>query len=126
MREVYQRDEYGENQERDLTMDALQKSRRKVVVAKLIVVISHDKGVIDCKQYEKMSSKFFKSYITRKFLALFQLAGKPHFKLWIQDGDPCQNSHAAKMALKECDADLCYPHQPEVRISIPLRISFIW
>ena len=32
IREVRQRDGYGENQERDLTMDALQKARRKVVV----------------------------------------------------------------------------------------------
>lgn len=81
-------------------------------LVKLIVAISYNKGVIDCEQYEKMSGEFFKSYITRKFPTLFQLAGKPHSKLWIQDGDPSQNSYAAKMALKECDADL---------LSIPAR-----
>ena len=81
-------------------------------LVKLIVAISYNKGVIDCEQYEKMSGEFFKSYITRKFPTLLQLAGKPHSKLWIQDGDPSQNSYSAKMALKECDADL---------LSIPAR-----
>ena len=63
-----------------------------------------------------MSGEFFKSYITRKFPALFKLAGKPHSKLWIQDGDPCQNSYAAKTALWEIGSELLSipPRSPDI------------
>ena len=85
-------------------------------MVKLIVAISYNKGVIECEQYEKMSGEFFKSYITRKFPALFKLAGKPHSKLWIQDGDPCQNSYAAKTAWSEFGAELLSipPRSPDI------------
>ena len=85
-------------------------------MVKLIIAISYNKGVIDCEQYKKMSGEFFKSYIAKKFPVLFKLAGKPHSKLWIQDGDPCQNSYAAKTALTECGAELLSipPRSPDI------------
>ena len=67
-------------------------------LVKLIVAISYNKGVIDCEQYEKMSGEFFKSYFTRKFPTLFQLARKPRSKLWIHNGN-CTESTAKR----ECD-----------------------
>ena len=85
-------------------------------LVKLMVAISFGKGVIDCEQYDKMSGDYFKGYISRKFPELFQKADKFPSKLWIQDGCPCQNSNAAKMAMSESDADLLSipPRSPDI------------
>ncbi len=45
-----------------------------------------------------MNGEYFKNYISRKFPKLIKLADKSPSRLWIQDGDPCQNSYAAKGA----------------------------
>ena len=81
-------------------------------VLKLIVAISFGKGVLDCEPYDKMNGEYFKNYISRKFPKLFKLADKSPSRLWIQDGDPCQNSYAAKGAYNECGSNL---------LSIPAR-----
>ncbi len=85
-------------------------------LGKLMVAISFGKGVIDCEQYDKMSGDYFKGYISRKFPTLFQTADKLPSKLWIQDGCPCQNSKAAKMAMSESEADLLSipPRSPDI------------
>lgn len=56
------------------------------------------------------------NYITHKFPVLFKKADKLHSKLWIQDGCPCQNSKAARIAMSESGASL---------LSIPPRSSHI-
>ena len=85
-------------------------------LVKLMVAISYGKGVIDCEQYDKMSGFYFKDYITRKFPVLFEKADKLHSRLWIQDGCPCQNSKAAKIAMNESGACLLSipPRSPDI------------
>ena len=83
---------------------------------KLMVAISFGKGIIDCEQYDKMSGNYFKGHMSRKFPTLFQTADKLPSELWIQDGCPCQNSKAAKMAMSESEADLLSipPRSPDI------------
>ena len=85
-------------------------------LVKLMVAISYGKGVIDCEQYDKMTGFYFKDYITLKFPDLFEKADKLHSKLWIQDGCPCQNSKAAKIAMSESGASLLSipPRSPDI------------
>ena len=85
-------------------------------LVKLMVAISYGKGVIDCEQYDKMTGFYFKDYISRKFPVLFQKADKLQSKLWIQDGCPCQNSKAAKLAMSESGASLLSipPRSPDI------------
>ena len=52
----------------------------------------------NCGPYDKMNGEYFKNYISRKFPKLIKLADKSPSVLWIQDGDPSQNSYAAKGA----------------------------
>ena len=73
---------------------------------RLIVAISYDKGVICCEQYEHMTGRYFASFIDEHFERLFQLAGKGESRLWMQDGDPCQNSALAKDAMRRANSTL--------------------
>lgn len=71
-----------------------------------MVAISYGKGVLDCEQHDKMTRSYFEEYINCKFLIFCQKADKLQAKLWIQEGYPCQNSQAAKMAVRESGSDL--------------------
>ena len=75
-------------------------------LVKLMVPISYGKGVLDCEQHDKMNGSYFGDYINRKFPIAIQKADKLQSKLWIQDGCPCQNSKAAKIAMRESGSDL--------------------
>ena len=68
-------------------------------VLRLLVAISHDKGVICCEPYEHMTGGNFATFVDQHFHRLFQLAGKGDSRLWMQDGDPSQNSALAKAAI---------------------------
>ncbi len=70
----------------------------------------------NCKPYDKMNGEYFKKYISRKFPKLIKLADKSPYRLWIQDGDLCQNSHAAKGAYNERGSNLLSIYLLEVRI----------
>ena len=67
---------------------------------RLIVAISYDKGVICCEPYEHMTGSYFATFVAEHFDRLFELAGKGVSRLWMQDGDPCQNSALAKAAIE--------------------------
>lgn len=75
-------------------------------VLKLMVAISYGKGVIMCEPYEKMSGSYFADFIDRNFNRMFQLADKGPRRVFVQDGDPCQNSAAAKRAMNRAQAEL--------------------
>ena len=60
---------------------------------------SKDKGVICCEPYEHMTGGNFTTFVDQHFHRLFQLAGKGDSRLWMQDGDPSQNSALAKAAI---------------------------
>ena len=84
-------------------MDVLPtKGRKEGTVGKvlrLLVAISYDKGVICCEPYEHMTGGSFATFADQHFHRLFQLAGKGDSRLWMQDGDPSQNSALAKAAI---------------------------
>ena len=68
-------------------------------VLKLVVAISYGKGVIICEPYEKMTGAYFSNFIDRNFNTMFQTADKGNSRIWVQDGDPSQNSALAKSAM---------------------------
>jgi len=92
-------------------------------LVKLIVAISYSKGVLDCEQYEIMNAAYFKNYVQRKFPLLFQKADKPHSKLWLQDGDPSQNSAAARAEYESLGAML-FPIPPRSPDLNPIENCF--
>ena len=101
------KDEYGEKKARALLMDALQKDRKEGTggeVLRLIVAISYDTGVICCEPYEHMTCRYFATFVDEHFDRLFELAGKGVSRLWMQDGDPCQNSALAKAAIERVNS----------------------
>ena len=72
---------------------------------KFIVAISFGKGVICAKSYEKMDGEFFSKFLLENFEEMVNNAGKQS-RLWIQDGDPSQNSKLAKQAMITVDSEL--------------------
>ncbi len=83
-------------------------------VVKLIVAISYNEGVVLCQPYKNLNGPSFARIIRRNFNRAFALANKNNSRLWIQDGDPSQNSEAAKVAMQQCDCK-------ETLIRIPAR-----
>ena len=61
-------------------------------VAMMMVAISHGKGVLTCERYEKLDAQYFTSFIDQHFDTMFERSGKGLTRLWLQDGDPSQNS----------------------------------
>ena len=92
-------EKYGERQTMVQNPDALQKIRNaERKTAKLIVAISHRKGVICCERYEKMDGPFFASFVEKHFRKLMKKSRK-RTRMWIQDDDPCQNSAAVRKVI---------------------------
>jgi transposase len=82
---------------------------------KLIVAISYGKGVICCEYYEKMDGTFFASFAKNKFKKLMKKSGK-RSRLWVQDGDPSQNSAAVKRVISslKCPLLAIPPRSPDL------------
>lgn len=71
-------------------------------MAHYMVCISYQKGVMLCEQYtEKLTGQYFAAFIRRHFDEAFTNSVNPEGRLFLQDGDPRQNSKAAKDALDE-------------------------
>lgn len=85
-------------------------------VAKFIVAISFGKGVLVCKRYETMNANFFASFIDQNFNNMFVRSGKGLSRMWLQDGDPSQNSKSARDAMARCQAELLKipPRSPDL------------
>lgn len=81
-------------------------------VVKLMVAITHGEGVILCEPYETMNGPFFAQFVRDKFEAMISRADKGESRLFLQDGDPSQNSRAARDAMTDIDVEL---------LSIPAR-----
>lgn len=77
-------------------------------MAHYVVCISYLKGVILCEQYtESFTGKYFADKIIRKhFDEAFGKSINPQGRLFVQDGDPRQNSKAAKDAMEEVNAEM--------------------
>ena len=69
-------------------------------VAHFIVAIAYNKGVILCEQYQgKVNGEMFANFVLEHFERTFKCSANPSGKLFLQDGDPNQNSKKAKVAL---------------------------
>ena len=60
--------------------------------------------MICCEPYEHVTSRYFATLVDEHFDRLFELAGKGVSRLWMQDGDPCQNSALAKAAIERVNS----------------------
>ena len=82
---------------------------------KMIVAITYGKGVICCQRYEKMNGTFFASFLKENFEMMVKKADK-NSRIWIQDGDPSQNSKQAKEVMKELNSELLSipPRSPDL------------
>ena len=68
-------------------------------MAKFMVAIAYGKGVIGCHQYEgQIDGEKFSQMVKDKFPALFQNSANSITPLFLQDGDPSQNSKTARDA----------------------------
>ena len=81
-----------------------------------MVAISYGKGVMICQQYDKMNGEYFKQFVTQTFYDMFIKCGNKDGRLFIQDGDPSQNSKLTKEAMKSCGAELLKipPQSPDI------------
>ena len=64
------------------------------------MAISLNKGVILCEQYfGKISGEMFADFILKHFEEAFEKSNNPKDKLFVQDGDPSQNTRKANNAM---------------------------
>ena len=75
-------------------------------LVKMIVAISYDKGVIVCKQYDRMCGAFFETFIDENFESMFQAAEKGESRMFLMDGDPSQNSARVRAAMSRVGCQL--------------------
>ena len=92
--------------------------------AKFFCAIAYGRGFIECHHYtERLNGQFCEDYIKERFPEMFQVSANPSGKLFLQDGDPNQNSPAAKLAMDAVGVAFSR-FQHAVRISIPSRTHF--
>ena len=113
--------EYGEKKSEGLADGCITKGRKGGTggkVLRLLVAISYDKGVICCEPYEHMTGGNFAAFVDQHFHRLFQLAGKGNSRLWMQDGDPSQNSALAKAATARVNSTVIklQPRSPDLHV----------
>ena len=82
-----------------------------------MVVIAYMKAVILCGQYERrINGKKIANFVREHFEKTFERSANPTGKLFLQDGDPSQNSEKAKAALDTVGARLfsISPRSPDM------------
>ena len=94
-------------------------------VLRLIVAISYNKGVICCEPYEKMNGHYLSAFIDNHFDRLFGAADKGCTRMFLQDGDPSQNSGSAQAAMQRTNSTLMKlcPRSPDLA---SLKMCFPW
>ena len=71
-------------------------------VAKFMVTIAYGKGVTLCEEFKtRLNGKSFAEFVRLHFPACFKETANPKEKLFLQDGDPSQNSAKAMDAIAE-------------------------
>ena len=74
-------------------------------VAKFMACVTHGKGVTLCEHYtQRLNGPFFAKFIRKHFKKCFRRCGKGRSKLFLQDGDPSQNSKVAFKAMEKLGA----------------------
>lgn len=93
-------------------------------VAHFLVAISYNRGVILCEQYYgNINGEMFGQFILDHFKEVFAKSANPKGKLFLQDGDPSQNSKKAKVALDMIGARL-FPIPPRSPDMNPIENIF--
>ena len=73
--------------------------------AHFFVSIAYGKGVVSCDQYfHRFKGEDFAEYVRLHFPQIFLDSANPTAKRFLQDGDPVQNSAAARRAFQEVGA----------------------
>ena len=54
-------------------------------------------SVLTCEQFKKMNDTYFAGFIHKNFKSMSQKSINSHSFLFVQDGDPSQNSKIAKI-----------------------------
>lgn len=75
-------------------------------VVKFFVGISYKEGVVLCERYEKLNGQTFQEFIFKHFPRALKLSKKGRSRIFLQDGDPSQNSALARGALSQIKAQL--------------------
>ena len=76
-------------------------------VARFFVTIGYNKGVILCEHYDgRINREKLAKFVKRYFKRTFRRSGNSRGKLFLQDGDPSQNSRHAKRAMDRTGARL--------------------
>ena len=71
------------------------------------VAIAHNKGVILAEQYKgHLNGHKFADFVREQFPTLFENSCNKKGKLFLQDGDPSQNSRKAKLAMSAVGPDM--------------------
>ncbi len=102
-----------------LSRECLSKGKKEGVngkVAHFMVAIAHGKGVIKCFLYEKLNGVMCADFIREHFPSMFQDSANPRGKLFLQDGDPSQNSAPSKEAMESvgCRLFKIPPRSPDL------------
>lgn len=86
-------------------------------MARFMVAICHGKGVIKCHRYEgKMNGEKFKEFVQGHFPEMFKMGNNSRGKLFLQDGDPSQNSKVVMDAVEKipCQLFSIPPRSPDL------------
>ena len=75
---------------------------------RVIACISHQKGVLWASTYQKMTGATFAKFVRQNFQTIFERCGKESqdVHIWLQDGDKCQNSKKARLAMEKVHANV--------------------
>ena len=85
-------------------------------MAIVFVAISLGKRICYCIHYEKLSGKIFVEFVENNFTEIFKSSCNPTGNVFVQNGDPSQNSKAARTVLDKMGA---------VQFSIPSRSPYL-
>lgn len=93
-------------------------------VAHFICAISYQDGMILAEQYDgRMNGRKFAQFVIRTFNELFSNSSNPDGKLFLQDGDPSQNSKLAREAFRAVGATV-FPIPPRSPDCNPIENTF--
>ena len=76
------------------------------VQARFMIAISFQRGVVLCEQYDEISGEKFAKMMDSCLPQAFQLSINPYDRLFVQDGDPSQNSAVAKEIIENIGAQV--------------------
>ena len=86
-------------------------------MANFFVAIAYNKGVVCCEQYlSSVTGDTFAAFVREHFPDTFAKSANPGGKMFLKDGDPRQNSKAAREAMSEigCSMFATPPCSPDI------------